>query len=423
MDKFVIKGGKKLSGTVSISGAKNSTLPILAGAILSGDNVLIKNIPDLKDVRTMMDVLRAIGLRLTEDFESRELHIKPSEKLNIEAPYELIKQMRASFFVLGPLLARMGKARVALPGGCAIGTRPVDIHLKGLEKLGAKIILGHGYVEASATKLVGNNVYLDFPSVGATENIMMAATLAEGTTLIENAAKEPEIDDLAAFLNTLGAKIKGAGTDIIEVTGVKSLKGGTHSIIPDRIEAGTFMVAAAMTGGHIKIKNVRLDHLEAVIAKLQDAGVTFYKSGTTIEVAANEKLKPVNIKSFPYPGFPTDMQPQFMAAMTIAKGTSCIQETIFENRFMHVAELKRMGANVQIKDRSVIVEGVKHLSGAPVMASDLRAGAALVLAALAASGTSEILRVYHIDRGYESFEKKLLDLGAEISREKYNALF
>ncbi|OQA77005.1 MAG: UDP-N-acetylglucosamine 1-carboxyvinyltransferase 1 [bacterium ADurb.Bin243] len=423
MDKFVIRGGKKLSGSVNINGAKNSTLPILAGAILSGDNVMIKNIPDLKDVRTMMDVLRSIGLRLTEDFESRELHIKPSEKLNIETPYELIKQMRASFFVLGPLLARMGKARVALPGGCAIGTRPVDIHLKGLEKLGAKIILGHGYVEASASKLVGDNVYLDFPSVGATENIMMAATLAEGKTLIENAAKEPEIDDLAAFLNTLGARIKGAGTDVIEITGVKSLGGGTHSIIPDRIEAGTFMVAAAMTGSNIKINNVRLDHLEAVIAKLQDAGVSFYKTGTTIEVAAPERLKPVNIKSFPYPGFPTDMQPQFMAAMTLAKGTSCIQETIFENRFMHVAELKRMGANVQIKDRSVIVEGVKHLSGAPVMASDLRAGAALVLAALAASGKSEILRVYHIDRGYESFEKKLAGLGADISREKDTALY
>ncbi|HOD39000.1 MAG TPA: UDP-N-acetylglucosamine 1-carboxyvinyltransferase [Candidatus Wallbacteria bacterium] len=423
MDKFVIRGGKKLSGSVNINGAKNSTLPILAGAILSGDNVMIKNIPDLKDVRTMMDVLRSIGLRLTEDFESRELHIKPSEKLNIETPYELIKQMRASFFVLGPLLARMGKARVALPGGCAIGTRPVDIHLKGLEKLGAKIILGHGYVEASASKLVGDNVYLDFPSVGATENIMMAATLAEGKTLIENAAKEPEIDDLAAFLNTLGARIKGAGTDVIEITGVKSLGGGMHSIIPDRIEAGTFMVAAAMTGSNIKINNVRLDHLEAVIAKLQDAGVSFYKTGTTIEVAAPERLKPVNIKSFPYPGFPTDMQPQFMAAMTLAKGTSCIQETIFENRFMHVAELKRMGANVQIKDRSVIVEGVKHLSGAPVMASDLRAGAALVLAALAASGKSEILRVYHIDRGYESFEKKLAGLGADISREKDTALY
>jgi UDP-N-acetylglucosamine 1-carboxyvinyltransferase len=423
MDKFVIKGGKKLSGTVDVSGAKNSTLPILAGAILSGDNVMIKNIPDLKDVRTMMDVLRAIGLRLTENFESRELHIKPSEKLNIEAPYELIKQMRASFFVLGPLLARLGRARVALPGGCAIGTRPVDIHLKGLEKLGAKIILGHGYVEASATKLVGNNVYLDFPSVGATENIMMAATLAEGRTLIENAAKEPEIDDLATFLNTLGARIKGAGTDIIEIIGVKALRGGTHTIIPDRIEAGTFMVAAAMTGGHIKINNVRLDHLEAVIAKLQDAGVTFYKSGNTIEVIAPERLKPVNIKSFPYPGFPTDMQPQFMAAMTLAKGTSCIQETIFENRFMHVAELNRMGANILIKDRSVVIEGVKHLSAAPVMASDLRAGAALVLAALAASGKSEILRIYHIDRGYESFERKLTALGADISREKYNALF
>lgn len=423
MDKFVIKGGKKLSGTINVSGAKNSTLPILAGAILSGDNVMIKNIPDLKDVRTMMDVLRAIGLRLTENFESKELHIKPSEKLNIEAPYELIKQMRASFFVLGPLLARLGKARVALPGGCAIGTRPVDIHLKGLEKLGAKIILGHGYVEASASKLVGDNVYLDFPSVGATENIMMAATLAEGRTLIENAAKEPEIDDLATFLNTLGAKIKGAGTDVIEITGVKALRGGTHTIIPDRIEAGTFMVAAAMTGGHIKINNVRLDHLEAVIAKLQDAGVTFYKSGNTIEVIAPERLKPVNIKSFPYPGFPTDMQPQFMAAMTLAKGTSCIQETIFENRFMHVAELKRMGANVQIKDRSVVIEGVKHLSAAPVMASDLRAGAALVLAALAAAGKSEILRIYHIDRGYESIETKLRGIGADISREKYNALF
>jgi len=418
MDKFIIKGGKKLSGKVEINGSKNSTLPIMAGSILAGDIVKIRNVPDLKDVRTMAEVLRSLGMTVDSDLNSKELILMVKSKLSSEAQYDLIKQMRASFVVLGPLLARFGRARVALPGGCAIGTRPVDIHLKGLEKLGAKIILGHGYVDASATKLVGARIYLDFPSVGATENIMMAATLAEGKTYIENAAKEPEIDDLANFLNKMGAKVKGAGTDIIEITGVKSLKGVHHSVIADRIEAGTFMAAAAITGSHIKIKNARIEHLESVIAKLQDAGTEFYKDGDNIEVVGPERLKPINIKSLPYPGFPTDMQPQLMAVMALAKGTSYFQETIFENRFMHVAELKRMGANVQIKDRSVIIEGTKSLSGAPVMASDLRAGACLVLAGLAASGKTEILRVYHIDRGYEGFEKKLSKLGADIKRDR-----
>ncbi|MEZ7891776.1 MAG: UDP-N-acetylglucosamine 1-carboxyvinyltransferase [Candidatus Wallbacteria bacterium] len=423
MDKFVIKGGKKLSGKIEVSGAKNAALPIMAAAILAQDNVKLKNVPDLKDVRTMIDVLKSLGMIVTDDFEAGEVALKVDTKLNSEAQYDLIKQMRASFVVLGPLLARFGKARVALPGGCAIGSRPVDIHLKGLEKLGAKIVLGHGYVDAMCNKLTGNRIYLDFPSVGATENIMMAATLAEGKTFIENAAKEPEIDDLAAILNKMGAKIKGSGTDIIEIQGVKSLKGVTHSVVADRIEAGTFMVAAAITGGHLKIKNARIDHLESVIAKLQDAGVEFYKDGEYIEVVGPERMNAVSIKSLPYPGFPTDMQPQFMAAMTLARGTSCVQETVFENRFMHVAELKRMGANLQIKDRSVIIEGVKALSGAPVMASDLRAGACLVLAGLAASKVTEIQRIYHIDRGYDQLEKKLAKVGADIKREKDNSQF
>ena len=423
MDKFVIKGGKKLSGKIEVSGAKNAALPIMAAAILAQDNVKLKNVPDLKDVRTMIDVLKSLGMIIEDDFEAGDVSLKVNTKLNSEAQYDLIKQMRASFVVLGPLLARFGKARVALPGGCAIGSRPVDIHLKGLEKLGAKIVLGHGYVDAMCTKLIGNRIYLDFPSVGATENIMMAATLAEGKTYIENAAKEPEIDDLATILNKMGAKIKGAGTDIIEIHGVKALKGVTHSVVADRIEAGTFMVAAAITGGHLKIKNARIDHLESVIAKLQDAGVEFYKDGEYLEVIGPERMNAVSIKSLPYPGFPTDMQPQFMAAMTLARGTSCVQETVFENRFMHVAELKRMGANLQIKDRSVIIEGVKALSGAPVMASDLRAGACLVLAGLAASKTTEIQRIYHIDRGYDQLEKKLAGVGADIRREKDNSQF
>ncbi len=423
MDKFIIKGGKKLSGKVEINGAKNAALPIMAAAILATEKVKIKNVPDLKDVRMMEEVLSSLGMKIESNYETKEMSLKVDAKLSSEAQYDLIKQMRASFVVLGPLLARFGKARVALPGGCAIGSRPVDIHLKGLEKLGAKIIFGHGYVDASATKLVGNTIYLDFPSVGATENIMMAATMAEGKTYIENAAKEPEIDDLALILNRMGAKIKGAGTDIIEIQGVKALKGATHSVISDRIEAGTFMIAAAITGSSIKIKGVKIEHLESVIAKLQDAGVTFFKDGEYMEVVAPERMKAVGIKSLPYPGYPTDMQPQFMAAMTIAKGTSCIQETIFENRFMHVAELKRMGANLKINDRNVIVEGVKSLSAAPVMASDLRAGACLVLAALAANGKSEIQRVYHIDRGYEYIEKKLTLLGADIKREKDNSLY
>lgn len=418
MDKFIIEGGARLRGDVHISGAKNAALPILAACILATKPVTIHNVPKLRDIFTLIKLLGCMGLPMQYDTDQRIVSMEAPEEVRDEAPYDLIKTMRASFVVMGPLLARLKRARVALPGGCAIGTRPVDIHLKGFEALGAKIEIGAGYVEAVADRLRGARVYLDYPSVGATQNIVMAACLAEGKSVIENAAREPEIDDLIAFLQTMGADIRGVGTNTIEVHGVSELGGGSHTVIPDRIEAGTFISATAMNQGQTRIIGTRIDHLESILAKFHEAGVDFFfRSNDTLEVTAPKRLRAINVKTLPYPGFPTDMQAQMMALMTTANGTSLITETVFENRFMHVAEFKRMGANVSIKNQMTIVEGVEHLSGAPVMSSDLRAGAAMVIAGLNAHGRTEVSRVYHIDRGYEKLEDKLQLLGASIHRE------
>jgi len=414
--KILVEKSGPLKGTVKLSGAKNSVLPILAASLLAQEKCILEDIPGLKDVDVICELLASIGADVKARTKDGLIEVNSSRIDNFEAPYELIRKMRASFLVLGPLLARMGKARISLPGGCAIGTRPIDLHLKGFQALGAKIDVGHGYVEASADKLIGDRIYLDFPSVGATENIMMAATMAEGTTIIENAAEEPEIVDLANFLNAIGAKIKGAGTDTIKIQGVKELGGTRHAVIPDRIEGGTFMVAAAMTKGDVTITNVLSDHLKPIIAKLKECGVEIMVNGDSIRVNAKNGFLATDIKTLPYPGFPTDMQAQFMALLSIAKGTSVVIETVFENRFMHAAELKRMGANIKIDGRSAVVEGVDFLQGAQVKATDLRAGAALILAGMVAEGTTEISDVYHLDRGYVSIEKKLQALGANIKR-------
>lgn len=416
MTKILVEKSGPLKGTVKLSGAKNSVLPILAASLLAQEKCILEDIPGLKDVDVICELLASIGADVKARTKEGLIEVNSSRVDNFEAPYELIRKMRASFLVLGPLLARMGKARISLPGGCAIGTRPIDLHLKGFQALGAKIDVGHGYVEASADKLIGDRIYLDFPSVGATENIMMAATMAEGTTIIENAAEEPEIVDLANFLNAIGAKIKGAGTDTIKIQGVKQLGGTRHAVIPDRIEGGTFMVAAAMTKGDVTITNVLSDHLKPIIAKLKECGVEIMVNGDSIRVNAKNGFLATDIKTLPYPGFPTDMQAQFMALLSIAKGTSVVIETVFENRFMHAAELKRMGANIKIDGRSAVVEGVDFLQGAQVKATDLRAGAALILAGMVAEGTTEISDVYHLDRGYVSIEKKLQALGANIKR-------
>jgi len=415
LSKILVRKSGPLKGTVKVSGAKNSVLPIMAASLLSHDKCILEEIPGLRDVEVMSEVLASLGADVKKNSEGI-LEINSSKIDNYEAPYDLIKKMRASFLVIGPLLARMGKARVSLPGGCAIGSRPIDLHLKGLSALGAKINLGHGYVEATADKLVGDKIYLDFPSVGATENIMMAACLAEGQTIIQNAAEEPEIVDLANFLNSLGANIKGAGTDTIRIKGVKELGGTRHTVIPDRIEAGTYMVAAAITGGDITIKNALPDHLKPMIAKLKECGAIVEENGDHVRVNASNGITAVDIKTLPYPGFPTDMQSQFMALLSVAEGTSVIIETVFENRFMHVSELNRMGANIKIEGRSAVVQGVKVLEGAQVRATDLRAGAALILAGLVADGITEISDVYHIDRGYVEIEQKLRSLGANIER-------
>lgn len=418
MEKLIIKGGNKLSGIVKISGAKNAVLPIITASLLGTTPSTLEEIPDLEDVRTISAVLAALGVKV--DASKREtLFIDSTHISTLEAPYELVRKMRASFLVIGPLLARFGHAKISLPGGCAIGTRPIDLHLKGFEALGAKIELGHGFIEARAPEggLVGARFYLDFPSVGATENLMMAASLAKGQTIIENPAEEPEIVDLANYLNAMGAKVRGAGTNVIRIDGVKELTGATHQVIPDRIEAGTYMVAAAMTGGEVRIENVLIEHLKPVIAKLKEAGIKIDEdtSGVWVRQSARD-FRAVDIKTLPYPGFPTDMQAQMMALMTISQGTSVITETVFENRFMHVDELKRMGANIKIEGRSAIVEGVPQLTGCQVKATDLRAGAALVLAALVAEGTTEIGYIHHIDRGYDDIVNKLRGLGADISR-------
>lgn len=420
MDKLVIEGGVKLKGEVKISGAKNATLPILAATLLTDEVCTIQSAPKLKDVQTMIKIIEHLGKKIS--FKDSTVVVRPHKNLNPLAPYKLVSTMRASFCVLGPLVARLKQAKVSLPGGCIIGVRPVDLHLKGLTSLGVNIKIDSGYVEASIkSKLCGKRIYLggEFgPSVTATANLMMAATLASGTTVIEAAACEPEITDLADFLIKMGAKIKGAGTPIIEIEGVDRLSGATHRVIPDRIEAGTFMVAAAISKGDIVIKNCRLEHLGAVIDVLRRAGLGIKGNNNEVRVVMSRGAKPINVTTFPYPGFPTDMQAQTMSLMTVTSGISIIHEKVYPDRFMHVAELNRMGAHIQREGPYAVVHGVKRLSGASLMASDLRASAALVLAALSSEGKSDISRIYHLDRGYERLDAKLQNLGAKISREK-----
>lgn len=417
MSKYVITEGTRLKGRVKVSGAKNSVLPIIAASLLADGQSVIEEIPYLNDVKIMCELLRFFGAKVEMSEDQEKLLISPESISDSTAPYELVSKMRASFLVMGPLLAKTGVARISLPGGCAIGSRPIDLHLKGFAAMGAEISQEHGYIEARInSRLKGNKIYLDFPSVGATENIIMAAALAEGQTILENAAIEPEIVDLATYLTSMGADIKGAGTDTIKINGVESLKGTNHAIIPDRIEAGTFMVAAAITSGDVVIENIVTDHLKPITAKLREAGVEVSEELTSIHVKADAKLKAFDIKTLPYPGFPTDMQAQMTSLMNKAEGTSMVIETIFENRFMHVSELKRMGANIKIEGRSAIIEGAANLTGAQVKATDLRAGAALVLAGLAAEGTTEITDIEHIERGYVRLPDKLAQLGAKIHK-------
>ncbi|MCW8858594.1 MAG: UDP-N-acetylglucosamine 1-carboxyvinyltransferase [Deltaproteobacteria bacterium] len=416
MEKIVIKGGVPLKGSVQISGAKNSALPLLFATLLADGVSEITNVPGLRDITTAVKLLSELGAQV--DRQDDCCRIDAANIQGIEAPYDLVKTMRASVLVLGPLLARCGRARVSLPGGCAIGARPIDLHLKGLEALGAKITLDHGYVEATADRLLGSKISFDLPTVGGTENLLMAAALAKGETVLENAAREPEIVQLAEALNSMGAQIEGAGTAIIHIQGVDNLQPLKCRVIPDRIEAGTFMVAAAITGGDVLIQNAPRKDLEALIAKLIEAGVEIRDQEDGLRVIAPLKLQAVDIRTSVFPGFPTDMQAQFMALMTKAEGTSRISETVFENRFMHVCELQRMGADIQIDGHSAIIRGTDQLTGAPVMATDLRASASLILAGLAAENTTEISRIYHLDRGYEQIEKKLAALGARIWRDE-----
>lgn len=416
MGKFIIKGGKKLSGEVNISSAKNSVLPILAATILSGGKCVIKNSPMLEDVFVLCDVLKTLLAKVNIDKVNNIVEVDTSNLSDLNVSDELVRKMRASFLVMGAMLARFGRFKISLPGGCNIGSRPIDLHLKGLAALGAKIKVGHGYVEAYADKLTGANIYLDFPSVGATENIMMAATLAKGVTIIENAAKEPEIIDLAIFLRKLGGNIQGEGTDTITITGVEKLEGVEYKPIFDRIEAGTFMIAAAITNSVITLRGVNEKYLKPIIAKLREMGVKIDINNDSMFVDGRGELRPTDIITMPYPGFPTDMQSQMMSLLAKVNGTSIITETIFENRFMQVGELTRMGGNIKIDGRSAIIEGVHDFTGAEVKATDLRAGAALILAGLCAKGETVINDVYHIDRGYVSIEKKLKALGADMER-------
>lgn len=416
MDKFIVEGGIPLHGDVQISGSKNAVLPIFAACLLPKAATRLTNVPALRDVNTMLKVLEKLGARTQRDGET--VVIDATDVNNYEAPYDLVRTMRASFIVLGPLLARFGRARVSMPGGCAIGARQVDLHLKGLAAMGAQIEIDGGYVDAKASKLKGTEIYLDFPSVGATENIMLAATLAEGTTVLKNGALEPEIVDLADCLKAMGADIQGAGTNVMTIKGNTSLKGCDHRVIADRIETGTFAVAAAITGGKLFLKDAPTWMIESVLAKLAETGAVITPRDGGIEVKAPAEIRPVSVTTQPHPGFPTDLQAPFMAYLTLAKGSSVVTEKIFENRFMHVAELRRMGADARVQSANgTVVHGVPALSGAEVMAPDLRGGAGLVLAALAARGRSSISRVYHIDRGYVRMEDKLRAVGARISRE------
>ena len=416
MDRLQITGGIALEGEIRISGAKNATLPILAGALLAGAPVTIGNVPHLQDVTTMIELLGRMGVGVTVD-EKMRIEVDPTSLKETVAPYELVKTMRASILVLGPLLARYGKADVSLPGGCAIGARPVNIHVDGLRAMGAEIHIENGYIRARADRLTGARLVLETVTVTGTENLMMAATLARGETVLENAAREPEVVDLADFLNSMGARISGAGTDTIVIEGVNELRGTTYDVLPDRIEAGTYLVAGAITRGHVKLKNTQPQHLDAVLQKLREAGATLNLGPTSIELdMRGRRPKSVDIRTAPYPAFPTDMQAQFAALNSIASGVGTVIETIFENRFMHMLEMRRMGADLQLEGNTAIIKGVAKLTAAPVMATDLRASASLVLAGLVAEGVTEVDRIYHIDRGYECIEEKLEQLGAQIRR-------
>ncbi len=419
MARYFVEKSGPLTGEIHVSGSKNAILPILAAALLTEDKCEILDAPALRDVNVMCKLLVSIGSAVDTDYDKNKVEISTPDIVTTEAPYELVKKMRASILVMGPLLARTGQARISLPGGCAIGARPIDLHLKGFHALGAEIEQGHGYVEAKikGNRLKGDKIYLDFPSVGATENIMMAASLAEGHTVIENAAEEPEIVDLANFLNKMGARIKGAGTDTIKIDGVERLHGCRHHVIPDRIETGTFMVAAAITRGDLFVKNAVSDHVRPIIAKLEECGCAIEETDDGVRVnATGRELIATDIKTLPYPGFPTDMQSQFMALLATAKGTSIIIETVFENRYMHIGELNRMAANIKIEGRSAVVTGNQTLQGAQVISTDLRAGASLVLAGLVADGVTEISEIYHIERGYSDLVEKLKSVGAKITR-------
>lgn len=416
MDEILISGGNKLVGEVRISGAKNSALPILASTILSGGECVITNVPRVVDVLTMGKLLGILGAKVSHD--GNRAVIQADVIASTEAPYDLVKTMRASVLVLGPLVARWGEAKVSLPGGCAIGSRPVNLHLAGLSKLGAAISIEHGYITAKAKRLRGARIYCDTPTVTGTENLMMAASLAEGVTMLENAAKEPEIVDLADFLVKCGARIHGAGTDVIMVEGVRELHGGDHEVIPDRIEAGTYLAAGVVTHGDVTATHCRPSHLEAVLMKLREAGADVQEEKDTVRLVVPDRLKGTDVRTLPFPGFPTDMQAQMVALMSLAEGTSVITETVFESRFMHVEELRRMGADIRVEGNRLVVTGCKKLTGAPVMASDLRASAGLIVAGLAAEGMTQVQRVYHLDRGYERIEEKLRALGADVRRRR-----
>jgi UDP-N-acetylglucosamine 1-carboxyvinyltransferase len=414
MEKMIIEGGYRLVGEIPVSGAKNAALPLFTASLLVEDWITLRNVPALADIRTISRLLRMMGVK-TEG-ESGTVRLSASGVRSFEAPYKMVKTMRASVLVLGPLVAKWKRARVSLPGGCAIGARPINLHLKGLEAMGAKVELKHGYVEASADRLKGAEIYFDISTVTGTENIMMAAALAEGRTVLKNAAREPEVEELGQALKKMGAKIEGAGTDVVVIDGVKELRPIEYAIIPDRIEAGTFMVAAGITQGNVKLLNCHIGHMEAVVAKLKEAGLEIFPEGDGVKVIGPVNIKPVDVKTLPYPGFPTDMQAQIMSLLCLAGGLSVITETVFENRFMHVSEMRRMGADIRIEGKNAIVQGLAHLTGAPVMATDLRASASLVLAGLAAEGTTEVSRIYHLDRGYEKLDQKLNKLGAKIRR-------
>ncbi|HEX4452386.1 MAG TPA: UDP-N-acetylglucosamine 1-carboxyvinyltransferase [Kofleriaceae bacterium] len=418
MDKIVVEGGSRLAGKIPVSGAKNAALPLLAAALLPSGASTFKNVPQLADVRTMTKLLRMLGWTAEG---AHTLHIAPptgKKKPKLEAPYDLVRTMRASVLVLGPLVARYGRARVSMPGGCNIGARPIDQHLKGLEAMGAKVTLDHGYVDVEAKRLKGATIVLDMPTVTGCENIMMAAVLAKGRTVVENAAREPEVEELALVLNKMGAKIQGAGTPIITIEGVDELLPIEHAIIPDRIEAGTFAIAAAITKGDVLLEGARAEHMDAIIAKLRSSGATISVEADGVRVKGTGDIAPIDIVTQPHPGFPTDMQAQFMVMACLARGQSVIKEMIFENRFQHVPELNRMGAEIQTSGRIAVIKGGAKLTAASVMATDLRASASLVLAGLVAQGKTEVLRVYHLDRGYEAIEKKLRGVGAKIKRAK-----